>query len=650
MKIEEFIEKLKDLPEPKFIAQGMQETINWGSIKDLINSLIIDENFKKKLENVTQSNPLRERHNKDANTFQPGYAILKQEDDNFLFIVLLKSKRFDGTKREEKLVSNKETKIAIAFDTKANEWKIFADLTIDFRSDDEREKIMKEINLQKELQINNNAIAKIYFGSEYKKKHKDSFTLQPNTIAIFAPYMTPLNQFFEENLAESESDSEDTKQQKYLLRYNAFMQILEIIKNLHAQGIEHKDIKLSNFLVEKTDVFPYISIKITDFGFAKKFGEDEVACGKPEYFAPWQVNIVFNDKNYESIINSIQNDTDAARIFNSYAGLKLSQSLSENIDKKAIAVNLKVNGTHDVWCLGFIFNKFFIDYKLKKLDTNKDPKPKVILKAIKANSILQSILSDNYENMPNMQEIITLMQKSDYAEKYQQYCGVHHQNILGSSDKNLTYKDNYLVDIVSPKIDTLVRELLQGDIASVQNYFSCTDANKGTYKSFLYNAEGIYFFLNNHPLSKDFKVYKNSLNCLDPSMNQWDIKKLTRFMRETIQLRNKLLAHAKSPKENGDENLLNNIGWGKYALLNLSLTISAYLAAYKIDTLQEDSRSKQCLRNNIFTVCMAQPETIEIKPELVKLQAHFERLTSALRESFSEQRFVKKYHMKGYYD
>lgn len=79
-----------------------------------------------------------------------------------------------------------------------------------------------------------------------------------------------------------------------------------------------------------------------------------------------------------------------------------------------------------------------------------------------------------------------------------------------------------------------------------------------------------------------------------------------------------------------------------------NMLFCTYLAAYNIDRLQKDSICKQLFRNNIFTVYMRKSETIEIKPELLKLHAHFEKLTSALRESFYEQSFVKKYHMKRY--
>ena len=58
---------------------------------------------------------------------------------------------------------------------------------------------------------------------------------------------------------------------------------------MHSSNIVHRDIKPENILMEKKDPLSQLSIKLTDFGFATHFSQnqkmDEV-LGSPIYMPP----------------------------------------------------------------------------------------------------------------------------------------------------------------------------------------------------------------------------------------------------------------------------------------------------------------------------------------------------------------------------
>eukprot|EP00890_Picochlorum_soloecismus_P002934 jgi/Picsp_1/3641/NSC_06478-R1_calcium calmodulin-dependent protein len=65
-----------------------------------------------------------------------------------------------------------------------------------------------------------------------------------------------------------------------------FRQLIEGVKYMHDKQIVHRDLKLENMLLSKSNDIN--SIKIADFGLAKKYGQAALStiCGTPQYVAP----------------------------------------------------------------------------------------------------------------------------------------------------------------------------------------------------------------------------------------------------------------------------------------------------------------------------------------------------------------------------
>lgn len=65
-----------------------------------------------------------------------------------------------------------------------------------------------------------------------------------------------------------------------------FSQLIEAVHYMHDKQIVHRDLKLENMLLQKPNDIN--SIKIADFGLAKKYGQAALStiCGTPQYVAP----------------------------------------------------------------------------------------------------------------------------------------------------------------------------------------------------------------------------------------------------------------------------------------------------------------------------------------------------------------------------
>ena len=61
-----------------------------------------------------------------------------------------------------------------------------------------------------------------------------------------------------------------------------FKQVLDGVQYIHDMGFCHRDLKMTNILIDTSG-----AVKIIDFGFATTgFGEHKMYCGTPSYMAP----------------------------------------------------------------------------------------------------------------------------------------------------------------------------------------------------------------------------------------------------------------------------------------------------------------------------------------------------------------------------
>jgi len=112
----------------------------------------------------------------------------------------------------------------------------------------------------------------------------------PNIAKFFECYQDQQNFYMVLELCEGPDLVKVVEEHKGLsepLVKRFFFQALLAVNYLHQVGIVHRDIKLDNFLLTSKDV-DKSSIRLIDFGFAKKFREGQLTSqvGTPWYVAP----------------------------------------------------------------------------------------------------------------------------------------------------------------------------------------------------------------------------------------------------------------------------------------------------------------------------------------------------------------------------
>jgi len=75
--------------------------------------------------------------------------------------------------------------------------------------------------------------------------------------------------------------------------YSVFKQVVDGVRYIHKKGFCHRDLKLTNILIDHTSI-----VKIIDFGFASTGeGEHSMYCGTPSYMAPE----IVDKKSYDGL-------------------------------------------------------------------------------------------------------------------------------------------------------------------------------------------------------------------------------------------------------------------------------------------------------------------------------------------------------------
>jgi calcium-dependent protein kinase len=117
---------------------------------------------------------------------------------------------------------------------------------------------------------------------------------QPNIVRFFESFETEKEFHFQMELCTG-SDlkefilNESNRLEEYHIR-KMFRQVLLAINHMHLRGICHRDIKPENFIF--SDISNEASLKLVDFGYAKKFFGNNGKCrlyslvGSPSYVAP----------------------------------------------------------------------------------------------------------------------------------------------------------------------------------------------------------------------------------------------------------------------------------------------------------------------------------------------------------------------------
>lgn len=133
--------------------------------------------------------------------------------------------------------------------------------------------------------LNNDSIIKRF----YHEARIQARLNHPNIVTVYDFFEQNGNYFIVMEFVEGESISKVISHQgafEIRLGITIFRHVLDGISYAHKQGVIHKDIKTSNFLLTSTDV------KITDFGIAQIIGDSQNngpgdnVIGTPKYMSP----------------------------------------------------------------------------------------------------------------------------------------------------------------------------------------------------------------------------------------------------------------------------------------------------------------------------------------------------------------------------
>ncbi len=430
---------------------GMISTLDQGLLLEILTKIAEDSNIYGQLLNLDPGGePLKVKKNaRDTLTFR----VFRTPSGKYKLSLSLKRNRIDLTKRKMDFESglDKERKITLVF---PEDEPLYAELLVDFASKAEKDAILAEVEMHNLLKLNKGFAPLLYAGADINP------STGKKTIVLLAPFKSTLDNFLSRNWLPDGYDPSDINQNKKITA-ELILQLLEIVQVMHNEkieigprnvvtGIEHKDLKPLNFLIDISQNGAPI-LQVTDLNTMTVFGSPEEIYGTIEYMPPWLLlmrlrRIITADgkevsgigktvAELEQIFEKLGKD----RILNSYAWHLIKQQFGDQplIDPG----HLEVQGKHDVWAVGCIIIR--MKYGIYLND------PKAVSGIIAQDPLLQRIFQFDQADIPDIEEVINLYLTSEYYKSAELLPEVKLQPRKSQDlEKNWLDKPSTLLDFV----------------------------------------------------------------------------------------------------------------------------------------------------------------------------------------------------------
>lgn len=322
---------------------GFKSTLSYKHFEK-VYAEILNGSLKLQVESLLPGQSIYVKRNK-ADPHARTYNIVRGIDGEMHLFVEPKSKRLDNIKRRIKYISGgfKTRKIAVRADTPLAE--PYVSMVSYLSKDAKGQKFFNnEINIA-QLFNGQTGFSKCILGNQTIKG--DQYRM-----VTYAPYKTA-------TLLEYLNGSWVVKQLgmlsqelNTLLRLDIVRQVINIVQKMHRAGIEHKDIKLENFLISFNESTKRFEVEIIDFGLCKKFGESDVVNGTQTYLPPWLAQQYFNNISTDS---KEQKELGVIAKLTKTLAYSVLCANRENGEFKVLVTPLpRISGKHDMWSLGIM--------------------------------------------------------------------------------------------------------------------------------------------------------------------------------------------------------------------------------------------------------------------------------------------------------